>query len=209
MKRNPSRRQVNRSVPKTTQPTVSTNRNGQSQMPNTYLQVRSGCMVRYDVRKSVKEGIVPYALEGMKGKPAMLNVPMARIRIISKAFPWSISIQAPAGSIVTCNAVFRELHGQLQNYITDAEWAIVAVDKTRKRAIEKAADSRQEKDRDNRLKRIDWLGDVTVFEGLEKDEEFEKQICLRGSTSVTGTWVAKFGKEDDAGPAALMTRMTR
>ncbi|KAG1890821.1 hypothetical protein F4604DRAFT_1672824 [Suillus subluteus] len=205
MKRNPNRRQASRSVP---QPGASTNRNGQSQTPDPSLQVRSPYMVRYDVRKSVKDGIVPSALENMKGISAMLNLPMARIRIISKAFPWSISIQAPPGSVVTCNAVFRELHNQLQSYITDAEWAIVAVDKTRKKAIDKAANSRQEKDGVNRLKRIDWLGDTTVFEGLEKDEKFEKEICLRGSTSVTGTWVAKFGKEDGAGPAAVMTRVT-
>ncbi|KAG1823662.1 uncharacterized protein BJ212DRAFT_1325847 [Suillus subaureus] len=52
---------------------------------------------------------------------------------------------------------------------------MVAVDNTRKEAVEKAAKSRQEKDRINRLKRIDWLGDKSMFEGLERDKEFEKR----------------------------------
>ncbi|KAG1860729.1 hypothetical protein DFJ58DRAFT_778675, partial [Suillus subalutaceus] len=71
---------------------------------------------------------------------------------------------------------------------------IVAVDKTRKEAIEKAAKSRQEKDKINRLKRIDWLGDTSMFEGLEKDKEFEKKRHLPGSESVAETWVVRFGK---------------
>jgi hypothetical protein len=40
------------------------------------------------------------------------------------------------------------LHKWLQRHIEDAEWAIVAVDKTRKETIEKAAKSGQEKDKD-------------------------------------------------------------
>ncbi|KAG1846096.1 hypothetical protein DFJ58DRAFT_799857, partial [Suillus subalutaceus] len=71
---------------------------------------------------------------------------------------------------------------------------MVAVDRTRKEAVEKAARSRQEKDKINRLKRIDWLGDKTMFEGLERDKEFEKKRHLPGSVSVAETWVVRFGK---------------
>ncbi|KAG1827499.1 uncharacterized protein BJ212DRAFT_1256472 [Suillus subaureus] len=161
--------------------------------PSPYLQVGSNQLVLYDVRKSVKEEIKEITMSGLS---AMLNVGMTEIRIISKAFPWSIDIKAPAGYHVTCNSVFRALHDQLQNYITDVEWAIVAVDKTRKKAICEAANLRQKKDKDNKLKRIDWLGDMTVFKGLEEDKEFENEICLRGQMTVTGTWVARFGKKD-------------
>jgi hypothetical protein len=117
-----------------------------------------------------------------------------KILIISKAFPWSFIIRAPAGSVVTCGTIFEELHKRLQWQIEDAEWAIVAVDKRRKEVIEKAAKSRQAKDRDTRLKRIDWLGDMTMFEGLEIDKEFETKRHLPGSASVTETWVVRFGK---------------
>ncbi|KAG2142091.1 hypothetical protein BD769DRAFT_1425564 [Suillus cothurnatus] len=72
---------------------------------------------------------------------------------------------------------------------------MVAVDKTRKEAIEKAARLRQAKDKVKRLKRIDWLEDRIMFEGLERDKEFVKKRHLPGnSTSVAETWVATFGK---------------
>jgi hypothetical protein len=54
---------------------------------------------------------------------------------------------------------------------------------------------RQAKDKVKRLKRIDWLEDRIMFEGLEKDKEFVKKRHLPGnSTSVAETWVATFGK---------------
>jgi hypothetical protein len=119
-------------------------------------------------------------------------VPTYQILIISKALPWSFVIHAPAGSVVTCGTIFEELHKQLQSHIEDAVWA--TVDRTRKEAIKKAAKSRQEKDKDTRLKRIDWLGDMTMFEGLEIDKEFETKRHLPASASVTETWVVRFGK---------------
>ncbi|KAG2145070.1 hypothetical protein BD769DRAFT_947976 [Suillus cothurnatus] len=151
------------------------------------LQVGSG--MRFDIR----EGIAPSTWQQICSIPA-LKVPAYEILIISKAFPWTIVIRARAGSVVTCGLIFWELYNQLQRHVEDAEWAVVAVDKTRRKAIEKAAKSRQKKDKDNRLKRIDWLGDTPVFEGLEKDEEFEKKIYLPGSASGADTWVLRFGK---------------
>ncbi|KAG1815049.1 uncharacterized protein BJ212DRAFT_1273516 [Suillus subaureus] len=149
--------------------------------------------MRFDIRRPPQEGIVPSTWSQISRIPA-LELPTFKILIISKAFPWSIVIRAPTGSVVTCGAIFEELHKQLQRHIEDVEWAIVADDKTRTEAIEKAAESRQEKDKVNRLKRIDWLGDTSMFEGLEKDKELEKKRHLSGSTSVAETWVARFGK---------------
>ncbi|KAG1808700.1 uncharacterized protein BJ212DRAFT_1382660 [Suillus subaureus] len=156
------------------------------------LQVNSG--MRYDVRKPTQEGIASSTWQQISHLPALLDVPTFNILIISKAFPWSIVIRAPAGSVVTCGAIFEELHKQLQRHIEDSEWGTVAVDKTRREAIQKAAKSRQEKDKVNRLKRVDWLGDTSMFEGLEKDKEFEKQRHLPGNANVTETWVVRFGK---------------
>ncbi|KAG2032194.1 hypothetical protein BDR03DRAFT_970642 [Suillus americanus] len=156
--------------------------------------LRVGSGVHYDIRKPMQEGFKRAAWQQINGTPA-LNVATYKIRIISKAFPWPCVIHAPAGSVVTCGAIFEELHKQLQRHIEDGEWAIVAVDKTRKKAIEKAAKSRQEKDKDSRLKRVDWLGDTPMFEGLEKDIEFERKTFLPGSASVAETWVARFGKQ--------------
>jgi hypothetical protein len=149
--------------------------------------------VRYDIRQPTREGIMLSTWQQISHIPAFLT-PTHEILIISKAFPWSIIIRAPAGSVITCGAIFEGLHELLQKHIEDSEWAIVALDKTRREAIEKAAKSRQEKDTDKRLKRIDWLGDTPMFKGLERDEEFEKKRHLPGSARVTETWVVRFGK---------------
>jgi hypothetical protein len=149
--------------------------------------------MRYDIRKPARDGIAQYTWQQISGAPA-LDVPTYKILIISKAFPWSFIIHAPAGSVVTCGTIFEELHKQLQSHIEAVEWA--TVDKTRKEAIKKAAESRKEKDKDPQLKRIDWLGNMTMFEGLEKDKEFETERYLPGSASDSslGTWVVRFGK---------------
>jgi len=138
------------------------------------LQVGSG--MRYDIRKPPQEGIAPSTSQQISSVPA-LKVPTFKILIVSKAFPWPIVIRAPVGSVVTCGTIFEELYKQLQRQVGGVEWAMVTVDKTWKEAIEKAAKSRQAKDKVNRLKRIDWLGDNTVFEGLER--RCDKRIRTR------------------------------
>ncbi|KAG2038371.1 hypothetical protein BDR03DRAFT_954591 [Suillus americanus] len=149
--------------------------------------------MRYDVRMPPQEGIMSSTWQQISRIPA-LDTPTFKILIISKAFPWSIVICAPVGSVVTCGTIFEELHKQLQRHVEGPEWAMVAVDKTQKEAVERAVKLRQEKDKINRLKRIDWLGDKPMFEGLERDMEFEKMRHLPGSMSVTETWVVRFGK---------------
>ena len=44
---------------------------------------------------------------------------------------------------------------------------------------------------DKRPKRIDYLGDVTLFKGLERDEEFEKLRNVIQAQGVADTWVVK------------------
>lgn len=82
----------------------------------------------------------------------------------------------------------------LQEPIVDSEWGIVVHDRAKKETIEKAVKTRCEKDKDARLKRIDWLGETTAFKGLERDEEFEKKRLLPGTQTCKETWVIKFGK---------------
>jgi hypothetical protein len=149
--------------------------------------------IRYDVRKPPRDAIMLSTWQQISHVPA-LTVPTYEICIISKAFPWSIKIPAPAGSVVTCGAIFDALYNMLQDHIDDSEWGIVIHEKSRKEAIEKAAKTRQEKDKDKRLKRVDWLGDTPMFKGLEKDDEFEKKRLLPGGAGVAETWVVKFGK---------------
>jgi hypothetical protein len=44
---------------------------------------------------------------------------------------------------------------------------------------------------DKHYKRIDSLGDETIFRGLEKDDEHEKAMVLLLSQGVMETWVIK------------------
>jgi len=52
---------------------------------------------------------------------------------------------------------------------------MVIGDRERARKIERAAKRRQETDKSKKLKRLDWLGDVCIFRGLEKDDDFSKR----------------------------------
>ena len=151
--------------------------------------------IRYDVRKAPRDGILLSTYQQVGLQPALAH-PTQDVRIISKAFPWTVDIRAPTGSAVTCSAIFEGLYAMLQEPIADSEWGIVVIEKTKKETIEKAAKARGEKDKGKevRFKRIDWLGEMTAFKGLEKDEEFEKKRLLPGTQGCKETWVIKFGK---------------
>ena len=151
--------------------------------------------IRYDLRRAPQAGILLSTYQQIALQPALAQ-PTSDVRIISKAFPWAVDIRAPAGSVVTCSAIFEGLYTMLQEPIADSEWGIVVIEKTKKEAIEKAAKARHErkKDKDMRLRRIDWLGETTAFKGLERDEEFEKKRLLPGTQGYKETWVIKFGK---------------
>ncbi|KAG6375667.1 hypothetical protein JVT61DRAFT_3240 [Boletus reticuloceps] len=137
--------------------------------------------LRYDFRKPPRDGILLSTFQQIAAQPVIAH-PTHDIRIISKAFPWSIDIHAPAGSVVTCSAIFEGLYKMLQEPIADSEWGIVVTEKTKKETIEKAAKARQEKDRerDSRLKRIDWLGETTAFKGLNETRSLRRSGCYLG-----------------------------
>ncbi|KAI6121890.1 hypothetical protein EDD16DRAFT_862185 [Pisolithus croceorrhizus] len=163
----------------------------QSKYPNLNSTLAADTtLVRYDVRKAPYDGIL-FSTAAQLGPTSALSSPSSAIRIISRSFPWTLDIQAP----VTCAAVFDGLYKMLQEPLADSEWGIVCtLDKSRRETIEKAAKARMERDKVKKLKRIDWLGDMTAFKGLEKDDEFEKKRLLPEMAPCPETWVAKFGK---------------
>lgn len=115
-----------------------------------------------------------------------------QVRLISKAFPWSIDITLRTP--VTCEAVWDALYKALQEEIVDSEWGLIVGDAKQQKLMEKAAKKRLEGSTgDKRLKRIDYLGDITIFKGLYKDEEFERVRLLPGDKKYPETWVVKFG----------------
>ncbi|KAI6037577.1 hypothetical protein EDC04DRAFT_2125686 [Pisolithus marmoratus] len=146
--------------------------------------------IRYDVRKAPHDGLLLSTAAQLGPTPALSSLSSA-IRIISRSFPWTLDIPAP----VTCAAVFDGLYKMLQEPLADSEWGTVCIlDKSRRETIEKAAKARAERDKEKKLKRVDWLGDVTTFKGLEKDDEFEKKRLLPEMAPCPETWVVKFGK---------------
>ncbi|KAJ3783530.1 hypothetical protein GGU10DRAFT_51036 [Lentinula aff. detonsa] len=126
-----------------------------------------------------------YAYAGMYA----MAIPTTHIRLVSKAFPWSIEIKSTTP--ITCEAIWDALHSALQEHIADSEWGLVVGEKKPRETIEKAAKKRTESDSDKALKRIDWLGDSTIFRGLEKVEEFQKIRLLPGAEPCAETWVVK------------------
>lgn len=66
-------------------------------------------------------------------------------------------------------------------------------DKERAKKIERFGKKRQEaeKDTNKKLKRIDWLGDMCIFRGLEKDEEFAKRRTAYADEPCPETLVVK------------------
>lgn len=150
-------------------------------------------LLRFDVKKKPRTEILASTYYSNCHVPATANG-VAHLRLISKAFPWAIDIisQTP----VTCEAVWDALYSALQEPIADSEWGMIIGMKKQREIVEKAAKKRIEADtrnEDKRMKRIDYLGDVTLFKGLDKDEDYEKLRLPPGEKPCPETWVVKFG----------------
>jgi len=113
------------------------------------------------------------------------------MRLISKSFPWTIDIDS--GSPITVGDVWDALYYALQEPIVNSEWGFIARDVKLKERVENAMAQRVAADpmADKQPKRIDFLGETTLFRGLEKDDEFAKAMLLPGVKAWTETWVVK------------------
>jgi hypothetical protein len=148
-------------------------------------------LVRFDASKKPRNEILASTYYSNRQALATANS-ATHIRLFSKAFPWAIEIKSP--SPITCEGVWDAVYVALQEPIADSEWGLIIADKDRKKTIETAAWKREDRDTDKRLKRIDWVGEETLFKGLEQDEEFQKARLLPGTTACTETYIIKLGK---------------
>ena len=116
------------------------------------------------------------------------------MRLISKAFPWSIEIMTEAN--VTCEDVWRSLYNSLQQKIADSEWGFLIRQEGQLAKIEASVKKRLEADpkADKHPKRIDVLGDATIFRGLELDSNFAKMRLLPLSPKCDETWVVRLSE---------------
>ncbi|KIK69131.1 hypothetical protein GYMLUDRAFT_152253 [Collybiopsis luxurians FD-317 M1] len=144
--------------------------------------------LKLDLRQKARVGMNASTFYAYAGVYAMA-MPVHHMRLISKAFPWSIDIKSHTP--ITCEAVWDALFSALQEHIADSEWGLIVGEKKVRERIERAAKRRGETDPDKALKRIDWLGDETIFRGLEKADDFQKMRLLPGTDACAETWVVK------------------
>ncbi|KAJ2919959.1 hypothetical protein MD484_g451, partial [Candolleomyces efflorescens] len=147
-------------------------------------------LLRFDIKRKPRSEILASTYYTSRYSPAKAN-PTTHFRLISKAFPWSIEIHSSAN--INCEMIWDALWSGLQQPLEDSEWGFLIRDKKQREVLEAAVKKRLEHEPtgDKRPKRIDYLGDVTLFKGLERDEEFEKLRNVIQAQGVADTWVVK------------------
>ncbi|KAM6501870.1 hypothetical protein JOM56_001847 [Amanita muscaria] len=161
---------------------------------NSLLGAGGETLVRFDVRKRPREAILmnAYHLYGLQ--PAIISgSPVTYLRFYSKSIPWCIDIKTN-GHPVMCRDVWNAIYEALQQEIDDSEWGMVVRDEKLRETVENAAKTRRRGDKkeSNEIKRIDFLGEETIFKGLEKDDDLAKVRLLPGTQGCEETWIAVF-----------------
>lgn len=176
------------------------------------------CVHRFDVRYPPRENIPPHVLQAYGPRVAVMvpatetapELPATYLRLISKALPWTIDVQhtrsgyfgvgqgEPDGKPITCDYLWRKIHEALLQPLTHAEWALIADNEGDEKvdAMKAAAEARKAEGGDATLvvRRVDYLGDKTIFRGLKKSDELAEKRLLPGEEAYPGvqTWVLKF-----------------
>jgi len=147
-------------------------------------------LLRFDVKQKPSATLLASTYYANRHNFA-LATPSRHMRLISKSFPWQIDIMTPTN--VTCEDVWESLYAALQHPIVDSEWGFIIKDAKQKEAMEAAMKKRIEGDpnADKRPKRIDFLGNITLFKGLGKDDDFIKLRVMPHSPTCAETWVIK------------------
>jgi len=147
-------------------------------------------LLRFDVKQKPSTTLLASTFYANRHNFA-LAAPTRHMRLISKSFPWQIEIITPTN--VTCEDVWESLYAALQQPIVDSEWGFIVKDAKQKEAMEAAMKKRIEGDSnaDKRPKRIDYLGNVTLFKGLGRDDDFAKLRLMPHSQPCAETWVIK------------------
>ncbi|EIW83422.1 hypothetical protein CONPUDRAFT_52977, partial [Coniophora puteana RWD-64-598 SS2] len=170
--------------------------------------------IKYDLRSEPLSSIQTSAHQSTAPQPAITkgkwkpgtfgtSAYASEVRVVSKAFPWTLDVRGRPGEVLTVGTVWDALHALLQEPVVDSEWgALLVYEKGKREAVIKAAKERVEREKKQgkpdagavALKRIDFLGEHTLFRGLERDEGFEDTRLLPGTKASAETWVAKMGK---------------
>ena len=151
-----------------------------------------GTPILFDMRKEPRKAKRDEYLQ--HHRYSLFSEPTRDLRLVCKDFPWEIVIE---DEWVVCGTVWERLYHELQERITPFEWAVAGA-KGRKK-IDRAVRHREAQSGNSNLKplRIDWLGENTIFSGLERGEDFVKELTLPGEEEPEDeidTWVVKFSR---------------
>ncbi|KAI0684722.1 hypothetical protein BC835DRAFT_1292396 [Cytidiella melzeri] len=154
---------------------------------NSCMAVGQGS-VAFDLRKPPRE-YEPQEYDHHSRYSVFLQ-PKNRLRLVCKNFPWTIEIK---DEWVYCSLVWDVMYEALQKPIKSSEWALIAHDESKRQEINKARRKRLERYREDDLrpKRIDWLGEMTLFRGLYCDEAFVRNVLLPGKDEWMETCVIR------------------
>jgi len=147
-------------------------------------------LLRYDTKVKPPSTIQGPIYLTHRHEPA-LRKETKHMRIISKSFPWQIDIITPIN--VTVEDVWMSVYTALQQPIVDSEWGFIIKEKDARATVEKFMKKRLDADKtaEKVARRIDYLGDCTLFRGLEKDDEFAQARLVPFSKKCDETWVIK------------------
>jgi hypothetical protein len=112
--------------------------------------------------------------------------PTRYLQIITRDHPWTIEITDPNGGYITVLQVLLGIHDALQFPIE--EWKLEIASPERRRSLAKAYQRRMGSGTEDDLRRIDWLGGRTLFDGLRKDDEESSKILLLPSNHDRMDW---------------------
>lgn len=146
----------------------------------------AGTPVQFDLRKDPRRANRPEFER--HDRYSLFSQPVKNVRLVCKDFPWPIEIK---NEWIVCGTVWEKVYHELQAYITESEWTL-AGEEVRRR-INRAVRFREAEtgNRELRPKRIDWLGEKTLFSGLEKDNGYVDGIALPGRKETVDTWVIR------------------
>lgn len=175
---------------------------------------RDTTLVKYDLKRPPREVIFRDIYERHKTELATRR-PTYFMRLISKDMPWSIDIDfrreaskqggygyGYVAYAVNVGDIWKTLYSAMQEPLRDSEWALLldsswSEREARRRNIEQAGSKRTiEGGKGSFVRRLDWLGDKTVFRGLTKDDELARRRLMPGMQWCEDTWVVRFDRSN-------------
>ncbi|KLO16935.1 hypothetical protein SCHPADRAFT_191012 [Schizopora paradoxa] len=122
------------------------------------------------------------------------------VRLVAEEFPWAIDICVRVEKgvrAVTCGDVWRGIHYALQEPLSQSEWAILMSNKDaspawgeRFRNVVQGMRTREPVI----PRRVDWLGNKTVFCGLKSGGDLARRVLRPGTKPCRHTYLVTFKK---------------